>query len=261
MPELTLGRLAVEARQAGRKLLVPFLTAGYPDPETFVRLLPQLAEAGADIIEVGVPFSDPMADGRTIEAASWAALDQGMFLPRVLELCDEIQGHCSAPLVLMGYANPILAYGPERFFADAVAVGVRGAIVPDLPLEEAAPLLAPADAHDMARIFLIAPNTPDERIARIDEAASGMLYCVSVAGITGARSALPATVSDYLARVKQNAKLPFVVGFGISSGEIAARVAIHADGVVVGSALMDAVARDPEAGVALIREIRQALDG
>lgn len=252
--------VAEQARGAGRKLLLPFLTAGFPDPETFVALVPRLAEAGADIVEVGVPFSDPLADGRTIEAASWAALEQGMHLPRIFELCGRIHAASPVPLVLMGYANPLLAYGPERFFTDGAAAGMRGVIVPDLPPEEAGELLGPAEAAGVARIHLVAPNTSAERVARIDAAASGLLYCVSVAGTTGARTELPPELADYLARVRANARLPYVVGFGISTPEIAARVAPHADGVVVGSALMDAVARDPEEGVALVAGMRQALD-
>ncbi len=257
-PELA--RLATQARARKHKLLLPFLTAGYPDAESFVELVPRLAEAGADMVEIGVPFSDPLADGRTIEAASWAALEQGMHLPRIFELCGRIHEVCSVPLVLMGYANPLLAYGPDRFFEDAAAVGVRGLIVPDLPPEEAGDLLRNSDPCGVARIFLIAPNTPAERIVEIDRAASGLLYCVSVAGITGARTELPAELAGYLDRVGGNAELPYVVGFGISSGEIAARVAAHADGVVVGSALMDAVRGGSAAGVALIRQMREALD-
>ncbi len=256
-------RLAALARpRPERPAILPYLTAGYPGPEETVDLLLALEAGGADAVEVGLPFSDPLADGPVIQAASQAALRAGITQARILELVAAFRKRSELPVVLMGYLNPILAYGPERFFTDAAAAGADGLIVPDLPPEEAGPYHAPAREAGLAWIFLAAPTSSDRRLAAVDDLSTHFSYCVSVTGVTGARDALPPRLGGYLERAAAVMAKPFVVGFGISRPEQVRRVAPPALGVVVGSALIAALGKEPDRASrlrraeALVRELR-----
>lgn len=230
------------ARGEKRAALVTYLCAGDPDLETTRRLVHEVARAGADVIELGVPFSDPIADGPTIQAASFRALQKGTTLEGVLRTVAQLRAEqCEAPIVLMSYLNPIHAFGLERFATEARRAGVDGLIVPDLPLEAADPLaqvLAPAGVD---LVLLAAPTTPAERLARIGARTRGFLYFVSVAGVTGGRTELPAELPDQLARARANTAAPVSVGFGIARPEQVRQLARQADGVIVGSALVKLV--------------------
>jgi tryptophan synthase alpha chain len=236
------------AGRGERTLVMPYLTAGYPDAAETVPLLESLEAGGADAVELGLPFSDPLADGPVIQRTSYAALRAGITHRRCLELTAAFRRRSELPVILMGYFNPILAYGPERFFADAAAAGADGIIVPDLPPEEAETPLAAARKAGLSWIFLAAPTSPDTRLARIDALSTDMSYCVSVTGVTGARNRLSPDVRNYLERARRVMQKPFVVGFGISRAEHVRAVSPPAAGVVVGSALLaELEAADSEA--------------
>jgi len=230
-------------REEGRAGLVTYLTAGDPDPETSARLFAGIAPAGADLIEIGMPFSDPMADGPAIQEAGQRALKQGMNLRRTLALVRELRRADDAtPIVLMGYYNPIYRYGPEPFARDAVSAGVDGVIVVDLPPEEDAELSRPAHAASLDLIRLATPTSDEQRLPLIVERASGFLYYVAIAGITGTRSADSAEVAAAVVRLRRFTPLPVAVGFGIRTPEQAAQVARAADAAVVGTALVQRLA-------------------
>ena len=230
-------------REEGRAGLVTYLTAGDPDPETSARLFAGIAPAGADLIEIGMPFSDPMADGPAIQEAGQRALKQGMNLRRTLALVRELRRADDAtPIVLMGYYNPIYRYGPEPFARDAVSAGVDGVIVVDLPPEEEAELTRPAHAASLDLIRLATPTSDEQRLPLIVERASGFLYYVAIAGITGTRSADSAEVAAAVVRLRRFTPLPVAVGFGIRTPEQAAQVARAADAAVVGTALVQRLA-------------------
>ncbi|MBT0663189.1 tryptophan synthase subunit alpha [Geobacter pelophilus] len=233
IPE-TFKRLQLE----GKKALVTFITAGDPDLETTGQLIPLLENAGADIIELGVPFSDPMADGPTIQLSSERALASGTTLAGILELVQKVRLKTQIPLVLMGYYNPILQYGLERFVADAARAGVDGVLLVDLPPEEAGVFRKLADAAGITTIFLLTPTSDEARMKRVFSLGSGFLYYVSVTGVTGARQQVEVSVADRVSAIRQRTKLPVVVGFGVSTPEQAGQLAAIADGVVVGSALV-----------------------
>ncbi|MBL7198911.1 MAG: tryptophan synthase subunit alpha [Anaerolineae bacterium] len=235
-------------RSGGRTALMPYLTIGYPERESALALIPALVTAGADLVELGVPFSDPLADGATIQAASQRALENGMTLALCLEQAAALRARGTvAPFVLMGYYNPILQMGIERFACRAAASGIDGVIVPDLPPEESNSLRTILRASGIDMVFLLAPTSGDERIRYVAERASGFLYLVSLVGVTGARDRLPPDLEAFVARVRAVTDLPLAVGFGISTPAQAARVAGIADGVIVGSALVKAVgtSKDP----------------
>jgi len=225
-------------KQQGDKALVTFITAGDPDLATTAAMLPLLAEAGADIIELGIPFSDPMADGPTIQLASERALAAGVTLKEILALISKMREQVSAPIVLMGYSNPIYAYGWQRFAKDAVAAGVDGLLLVDLPPEEADELLPAAKAAGLEIIFLLTPTSDAQRIKRVSQCGGGFLYYVTVTGITGTRQSVSTSLDKELEKVRATVKLPVVAGFGISTPLQAAEVARAADGVVVGSAIV-----------------------
>jgi tryptophan synthase alpha chain len=235
-----------EMASEGRTGLILFLTVGFPDPEATLELVPALVEAGADAIELGVPFSDPLADGPTIQQASFHALRQGVTLRRCLDVVGSLRRVVpDTPLVLMGYYNPILAYGLPRFARDAEEAGVDGVIVADLPAEEAGPLrgeLAPRGIH---LIPLLAPTSTDERIQRACEGASGFIYCVSLTGVTGAREELPPGIPLLTRRVRSYTPLPLAVGFGISRREHIQAIGNCAQAAVVGSALIKTLQDSP----------------
>jgi tryptophan synthase alpha chain len=252
------------ARANGRRAaFMPYLMAGFPDLETSRRIGIEYARSGADLIELGVPFSDPLADGPVIHAAGTAALRTGVTLADVLKnVARPIAEH--VPVVVMCYANPIMARGFERFADELMSSGASGLIVPDLPLEEAPAVLQACDARGLALVPLVAPTTPEERLARIGAQARGFVYTVSLTGTTGERAgALQGSLAGVLARTAANTKVPVAVGFGISTPEqAAAAAAAGADGVIVGSRLVRAAGEDedPVAAVgALVREFSAGL--
>jgi len=226
----------------GRAALVTFTMAGDPDYETSVAILKALPKAGADVIELGMPFTDPMADGPAIQAAGLRALASGQTMKKTLGLVREFRaGDETTPLVLMGYYNPIYVYGTERFLADAKAAGVDGLIVVDLPPEEDAELCLPALQAGVNFIRLATPTTDDQRLPTVLRNTSGFVYYVSITGITGAAAPDPAKVAAAVARIKRHTRLPVCVGFGVRQPEQARAIAQTSDGVVVGSALVEAV--------------------
>ncbi len=240
-------RFAACAAQ-GRAALVTFVTAGDPDAATSAAILAALPAAGADIIELGMPFTDPMADGPAIQAGNLRALGEGMRLRDLIAMVADFRRSDDAtPIVLMGYFNPILAYGPARFAADARAAGIDGTIVVDLPPEEAGELLPELGANGLHLIRLATPTTDAARLPRVLEGASGFLYYVAVAGVTGANAATADDIAAAVARLKATTALPIAVGFGVRTPEQAAAIAVHADAVVVGSAIVDSIGAAAEA--------------
>jgi tryptophan synthase alpha chain len=238
-----LDRRFAELKLAGRAGLVTFLTAGDPDPQTSLALMKALPGAGSDVIELGMPFSDPMADGPAIQASSLRALKAGQTLRGTLAMVRVFRSHDQAtPIVLMGYYNPIYQYGAAEFLEAAKEVGVDGLIVVDLPPEEDEELCLPAKAAGLHFIRLATPTTDDRRLPAVLRNTSGFVYYVAIAGITGTRSAPDAEIGHAVARLKRHTGLPIAVGFGIRSAAQAAAVARTADGAVVGSALIDRVA-------------------
>jgi tryptophan synthase alpha chain len=251
-------------KKEGRAAFIPFISGGDPDIETSLAILEALPAAGADIIELGMPFSDPMADGPAVQASSTRALKAGATLPKIIELVKKFRKKDTrTPLVLMGYFNPIHAYGTARFARDVAAAGVDGLIAVDLPIEEDEVLRLPAAAHGVELIRFVTPTTDEARLKRILEGASGYLYYVSVAGITGTKSAGESEVAAALARIRAVTKLPVAVGFGIKTPEQAAAMAKQADGVVVGSAIVgrigDVQGRPRESVVKTVAELVASL--
>jgi len=251
-------------RQTGRKALMPYVTMGYPALESALDIVPAIAEAGADLVELGVPFSDPLADGATIQAAAQHALENGMSLALCLEQAAALRAKgVTIPFVLMGYYNPIVQFGIERFAARAAEVGIDGLIVPDLPPEESDALYAAAMAHGLDFILLLAPTSNAARVQMVAAKSTGFVYLVSLVGVTGARAALPPDLADFVARVRAVTEKPLAVGFGIGTPEQAAQVAHVADGVIVGSALVKAVgaaAHPAEAARAFVAGLRAGMD-
>jgi len=254
-------------QEAGKKALIPFVTAGDPSLAATEAVIPVLAEAGADLIELGIPFSDPMADGPTIQAASQRALGAGASLAKVLDLVRRVRRSCQTPIVLMGYYNPVFIYGNERFARDAAAAGVDGLLLVDLPPEEADEIHAPLRQAGIDLITLLAPTTPPERRARLAAAGEGYLYYVSMTGVTGSQAIDAAAIAAEVAELRRLGRVPVAVGFGITSAADAAAVSRFADGVVVGSALVKLLAeaegdaeRLARAGK-FIRELRAGIDG
>jgi tryptophan synthase alpha chain len=237
-------------RDAGHPLLMPYAVGGYPDVDSCLEILRAYARSGAGIIEVGIPFSDPLADGPVIQAASQVALRQGVRPIHVLDLAGQVTAE-GAHVVLLTYLNTILAFGADRFFDHCQDRGILGVVVPDLPVEEAAELQTTAGARAVDVILLAAPTSTDARLARIAAAASGFIYCVSTTGVTGARTSLRTDLPEFVARVRRHTDLPLAVGFGVSTLEQAAAVASYADGVIIGSALVDMIARSASLATAL----------
>ena len=226
---------------AGQKALIPYITPEYPYKGITVKLLETLEQAGADLIEVGIPFSDPLADGETIQRSSEIALTNGASIPVILQAVSKFRTVSGLPVLLMGYVNPIIHYGVERFFHACRSAGVDGLIVPDMPPEEASEFTAMSRSNGISNVFLVAPTTPDRRIQEIDALSTDFSYCVSITGVTGARMKLggEGALDEFLMRVKKNTKKPFVVGFGISKPEQVQRVCRYSDGAVVGSSLIN----------------------
>lgn len=239
-------------RDLSSKVMSLFLTAGYPDSESTVDLILGFEENGVDMVELGMPFSDPLADGPTIQYSSNEAIRQGVTLEKILEMVKEVRKHSEIPLVLMGYINPVLRYGVDAFCRDAAEAGADGLIVPDIPIEESDVIEEEARKNNLPLIYLVAPNTPDERMREIDNRSKGFVYCVSVTGVTGAREGeeVARSVQRFIKRVRKNiTRNPKMVGFGIKSHEDALKIAADMDGFIVGSALIDTIHRFyPEEG-------------
>jgi tryptophan synthase alpha chain len=255
------------SRRVGRKLLVPFFTVGYPDYKTSLQFVRVGLDAGADMIELGMPFSDPMADGPDIQLSSQVALAGGTNMHAVLRAVESVRILRDIPLVLMGYYNPVLAYGTRRFACDVARAGGDGLIIPDLPVEEAGELRAAVKKHRLSAIFLVAPTSSSQRVRTIDRASDDFVYAVTVTGVTGGRSQFNPDTDKYMRRLRSTLTKPFVAGFGVSSPQTALRLARHADGVVIGSALIKTfrAARTKKSGLQavdrLLRGVRAALNG
>jgi tryptophan synthase alpha chain len=244
-----IARAFARARAERRTAVVVYLTVGYPERSATPELLRAAMDGGADLIELGVPFSDPLADGATVQRASEVALRQGVTLADCIAEASALLRERDVPVLLMGYANPFLRYrrGLAGFAADAAGAGVSGIIVPDLPAEESSEFDAALEPEDLARIDLYAPTTPDDRLARLVPSSRGFVYCVSLTGVTGARRALGADVAEFVSRVRRHTTIPVAVGFGISAPEHVASLRGIADGVVIGSAALDVVTTAPRA--------------
>jgi tryptophan synthase alpha chain len=243
-----------------RAAFMPYAVLGYPTREASLEIIQTLANLGADLLELGVPFSDPLADGPTIQAATQKSLENGTTLKDCLAMTRELrQKGVGIPALLMGYVNPILTYGLEQFVNDAAAAGIDGLIVPDLPPEEAEDLEAACAAHGLALVYLLAPTSTPERIKLIAEKSQGFIYLVSLTGVTGARTELPPDLTDFVARVRAQTDKPLAIGFGIGTGQQAHAVGELADGVIVGSALVKRAGESLQSLKALATELRQAL--
>lgn len=251
-------------RWAGGTALIPYLMGGYPSFDESIELVIALSGAGADVIEVGIPFSDPLADGPTIQMASQAALEGGLTPPRAIELVARVRKVSDVPIVFMTYYNIVLHYGLKAFARDAAEAGANGIILPDLPPDEAAPWQKAAKGR-LDTIFLLAPTSTDAHIKQVAQVSQGFIYAVSTTGVTGARQELPPELSHFVAKIRAATTKPVAVGFGVSTPEQAQSVAQVADGVIIGSALIDVItaAKPGEAvdrAVDFIRPVRQALD-
>ncbi len=235
------------ANDAGRTALVPFITAGYPEPNEFIETLKAVASVG-DAVELGIPFSDPMADGMTIQRSSFVALQKGVSLKWIFDQLDSVQGEIEAPLVMMSYLNPLLAFGYDKLAERALAAGVCGFIVPDLPFEESDELRAALEAKGLGVIQLVTPATPDVRLKKLCDASRGFVYAVTITGITGGGAGLPADLANYLDKVAASSEIPVCAGFGIRSPQDVAAVGKHAAGAIVGSVLVEVLERgdDPK---------------
>jgi tryptophan synthase alpha chain len=246
----------------GRGALIPFVEAWDPDAATSMELLRGMPEAGADLIEIGVPFTDPMADGPIIQAAGKRSLKAGVKVRHVLTMVREFrQEDAATPVILMGYLNPILSYGPERFCADAASAGVDGLIIVDLPTEEADLLMAPAREHGLDIIRMVAPTTDDKRLPLVLDGSSGFVYYVSITGITGTRSATSEHLGEAIPRIRRVTSLPIAVGFGVRSPHQAGDAVRIADAAVVASALIDTLAANlDEQGHVKAGTVRKVLD-
>ncbi len=251
-PALKISQAFTRAKREGRGALMPYFMCGFPSAAQSVALALAAIEGGADIIELGMPFSDPLADGATIQHAGHVALERCMTINGCMEVARQVSASSNAPLILMGYYNPVLAFGIERFCRAAGASGVCGLIIPDLPPEEAAPLQQAAQDNGLALIYLVPPTTPGERIASIARVAASQqgsfIYCVSLSGVTGEREELPPHLRDFIQRVYGYTKeygLPLAVGFGLSTPAHIAEVTSYADGAVVGSALVRLIEQNP----------------
>jgi tryptophan synthase alpha chain len=248
-----------EIQKKGQKAFIPYIMTGHPTLQRTRDLIRLLEDSGADIIELGVPFSDPLADGPTIQKAAQAALQQGITLSRVIAFVADIRKTTQVPVILMTYYNPIFKYGEERFARDASAAGVDGIIVPDLPPDEAGNLIGYCRTTGIDTIFLLAPTSTEERIKKVVQASRGFIYYVSITGITGANLSMDASIGSHIAHIREKCSTPVAVGFGISSPEEAATVAQFADGVIVGSAIVRQVENPDEEISRYLLSLRNAV--
>lgn len=250
-----------ELKAAGKKGLIIYITAGMPDAETTVKLVLEAEKAGADMVELGIPFSDPMADGPVIQAASYNAIKKGMTLPKVLEIVKEIRKVSQIPLVGMGYINNMLNYGFEKLTVDAKAAGLDGFIIPDVPHEESADMKVACQAQGLHLVEFVTPGTTDARIGETCTTADGFIYCVSINGVTGVRKIDYSPINKVITRVKAQSSTPCAVGFGIGTPEAAVDAAQEADAVIVGSAVVKRIMEDKaDEAMELIAAMRKALD-
>jgi len=251
-----------KARSEDRLALISLVMPGFPSAEDTDAVFDAMVEGGVDIVEVEIPFSDPLADGASIQRVAFEALERGITPVDCIDFVRRARSrHPEVPIVIMTYLNPVIAHGLDRFAADAAAAGVDGMILVDLPPEEAATAKAAFGPHEIDIIFLVSPTSSDERLAYITSQASGWVYCVSIAGVTGARSELPKELPEFLARVRRNTSLPLGVGFGISRREHIESLAGIADGVVVGSAYMDVIRNAGPDAAAAVRKYTEELAG
>ena len=246
-----------ELRDRGASAFMPYLCAGDPTPELTAKLLLTLEAAGADLIELGVPFSDPIADGPTIQRASERALTHGISLQQILEIVTSLRKKTEIPIALMSYYNPIFRMGEETFCKAAQDAGVDGVIVPDLPPEEAQQLLEIAPRYNLATIFLVAPTSPPERMQLIASVSTGFVYCVSLTGVTGARAMLSDEVAPMIVELRKHTDKPISVGFGVSTPEQATQVAQIADGVIVGSAIVNVIEENMDDEGKMLAAVKQ----
>lgn len=254
-----IGRTFRKIRESNGKAFIPYIMAGDPDLKRTRQLVKILDECGADIIELGVPFSDPLADGPTIQKAAQRALREGVTLGGVIELVSELRRDTQIPVILMTYYNPVLKYGEERFVRDATAAGVDGVIVPDLPPDEAGLLRKNARKAGFDTIFLLAPTSTEDRIKTVARASTGFIYYVSITGITGSKLSMDPAIESHIARIRKERGKPVAVGFGISTPEEASVVARFADGVIIGSAIVKRAAEPDEDLRNYLSSLRRAI--
>ncbi len=253
-----IGNVFKQLKKTGKKALIPYIMAGDPTLDDTRNFVAGLEIAGADIIELGVPFTDPLADGPTIQRASERALKQGVTLRKVLALVNEIRRSTKIPLILMTYYNPVFKFGIEEFVKEAVKVGVNGVIVPDLIPDEADDFMDSARRHGLDTIFLLAPTSTEDRIRKVARASTGFIYYVSITGITGAKLSVNEFMKNKLTLIKTIAKKPIAVGFGISNPEEASGVATFADGIIVGSAIVKLVSEGKNI-TPFVKAVREAI--
>jgi len=256
-----MSRIESVFKRAEHKALIPYVTVGYPDIEATLKVVPLLVKNGADIIELGIPFSDPLADGVTIQRASFQALQNGVTTTTCLEVAGKLREKVRVPLVFMSYFNPLFRYGLEKFCRDCAKAGIDGLIIPDLPPEEGTALEEVAHKNGIDVIYLLAPTSTRERIRLVAEHSRGFIYLVSVTGVTGARNQLPKNLSQFVKRVRKATDKPLCVGFGIATPEQARQVAQITDGVIVGSRLIQLMEQDPTLKHAgdLVRQMKRAM--
>lgn len=246
---------------AGHKALIPYVTMGYPSMESTLETVIDLASWGCDVIELGIPFSDPLADGATIQKASYQALQNGVTPRSCIEMARHIRAKINTPLIFMTYYNLLLHFGLESFCQASAEAGIDGLIIPDLPPEEGADLEAFARRYNIDLIYLLAPTSNEERIDLVAQRSRGFIYLVSLAGVTGARQVLPTDLDEFVGRVRKRTSLPLCVGFGISTPEQAKRVARIADGVIVGSRIIQIIDQHSSSGLKdFIKGLRAAMD-
>jgi tryptophan synthase alpha chain len=256
-----MSRIASVFSHAGHKALIPYVTVGYPSVDDTLEVVPLMAGNGCDIVELGIPFSDPLADGATIQKASFHALQNGVTPQMCLEVAAKLRQKVDVPLVFMTYFNPVLHYGLEKFCSDCAGSGVDGLIIPDLPPDEGLELENITRKHNMDLIYLLAPTSSDKRISLIAERARGFIYLVSVTGVTGSRDSLPLELNSFVSRVRKAATQPLCVGFGISTPEQARQVTQIADGIIVGSKIIQIMETEGLTTVGnFISQLRRAVD-
>ncbi|MBD3181686.1 tryptophan synthase subunit alpha [Candidatus Poribacteria bacterium] len=234
-------RKFAELKSQGKKAFMPFITAGDPSLKHTPALIEKLESSGADLLELGIPFSDPVADGPSIQRSSLRSLDSGTTLGKILDTMSQIRAKADIPIAFMSYYNVILRYGIEKFVKDAVEAGVDGTIIPDLPPDEAADLISVARDNDFATIFLLTPTSTDQRMEVVSKASTGFIYCVSLTGVTGARKQVSEMLAPTLDKIRKHSDKPVAVGFGVSTPEQAEAVAKMAEGVIVGSAIVNVI--------------------
>ena len=239
-----MSRIASVFARANHTALIPYITVGYPSVETTLKVVPLFASSGCDIIELGIPFSDPLADGATIQRASYEALGQGVTPKVCFEVAQELRRRIEIPLVFMTYYNPVLKFGVQQFCSKCAEVGIDGLIIPDLPPEEGQDLEQSIRKHGLDLIYLLSPASTEERIELVAGRSSGFIYLVSLIGVTGARDKLPEELESFVARVREKTEKPLCIGFGVSTPEQARRIAKVADGVIVGSRIIQLLDED-----------------